>query len=166
MEFRKATMADYQEAVRLLEEGRRNIAKLGIDQWQNGSPSKEDLYNDIKNGTLYTIAENDKLLGINFLGEYEPDYDYIYWGSFKDLPYLVIHRVAVDSNHRGTGVFAQLIKNAEQEALKRGKKALRIDTHCGNTLMQRALKNNNFTQAGVIYLENGDQRVAFEKILY
>ncbi len=165
MEIRKAKKQDYCEAVRLLKCGRRNIAALGIDQWQNGDPSESDIENDIENGNLYVADENGKLLGMCYIGFYEPDYDYIYWGAFHKGEYVVMHRVAVDTESRGKGVFKALVDNAEKIAKENGKTQLRIDTHRGNTAMQRALKNNGFLRSGVIYLKNGDERVAFIKIL-
>ena len=165
MEIRKAIKDDYIEAVRLLGCGRRNIAALGIDQWQNGDPSESDIENDIQNGNLYVADENGKLLGMCYIGFYESDYDYIYWGNFLEGEYVVIHRVAVDTESRGKGVFTALVKNAEKIAKENGKTQIRIDTHKGNSVMQKALKNNGFCRSGVIYLKNGDERVAFIKIL-
>ena len=47
--------------------------------------------------------------------------------------------------------------------------SLRIDTHPGNLPMQRALQKAGFTPCGTIRLvggcEDGDERIAFEKIL-
>ena len=46
---------------------------------------------------------------------------------------------------------------------------MRIDTHGGNLPMQRALEKAGFTPCGTIILvggsEDGDPRLAFEKIL-
>lgn len=165
MEIRKAKKDEYNEAVQLLCCGRRNIAALGIDQWQNGDPSESDIEKDIENGNLYVAEENGKLLGMCYIGFYENDYDYVYWGSFPMGEYVVMHRVAVDTESRGKGVFKALVKNAEKIAKENGKTQIRIDTHKGNSVMQKALKNNGFCRSGVIYLKNGDERVAFIKIL-
>ena len=41
---------------------------------------------------------------------------------------------------------------------------LRIDTHRDNIPMQKVLKRNGFEYCGIIYLENGDERLAYQKI--
>ena len=54
-------------------------------------------------------------------------------------------------------------------ARERGMESIRIDTHAGNLPMQRALEKSGFSRCGTIYLkggaEDGDARIAFEKIL-
>lgn len=165
MEIRKAKEKDFSAVCKLLQMGRENIKSLGIDQWQNGAPSERDLENDIKNGTLYVADEGGKILGMCFIGFYESDYDYIYWGNWESGEYAVMHRVAVDTESRGKGVFSALIGKASELAIQEGKTQLRIDTHRGNTNMQKALLKGGFVRMGVIYLKNGDERVAFLKKL-
>ena len=41
---------------------------------------------------------------------------------------------------------------------------LRIDTHEDNLVMQHVLEKNGFTKCGIIYLESGDPRLAYEKL--
>ena len=47
--------------------------------------------------------------------------------------------------------------------------SIRIDTHEGNLPMQRALEKSGFARCGTIFLkggaEDGDPRIAFEKLL-
>lgn len=165
MEIRKAKEKDFSAVCKLLQMGRENIKALGIDQWQDGDPSEMDLKNDIENGTLYVADDGGKILGMCFIGFYESDYDYIYWGNWLKGEYAVMHRVAVDTDSRGKGVFLALINKASELAKTEGKNQLRIDTHRGNTNMQKALNKGGFCRAGVIYLKNGDERVAFLKKL-
>ena len=42
---------------------------------------------------------------------------------------------------------------------------LRGDTHRGNKIMQRVLEKNGLVYRGIIYLEDGGERLAFEKLL-
>jgi RimJ/RimL family protein N-acetyltransferase len=41
---------------------------------------------------------------------------------------------------------------------------IRIDTHRNNIPMIKVLGKNGYVQCGIIYLENGDERIAFQKI--
>ncbi|HNZ83431.1 MAG TPA: GNAT family N-acetyltransferase, partial [Sedimentibacter sp.] len=40
---------------------------------------------------------------------------------------------------------------------------LKIDTHRDNIPMQNLLNKNGFIRCGIIYLENGDERIAYQK---
>ena len=42
---------------------------------------------------------------------------------------------------------------------------LRIDTHRDNIPMQKLLEKNGFVQCGIIHLSNGDERIAYEKVV-
>ena len=44
-------------------------------------------------------------------------------------------------------------------------KSMRIDTHEKNLGMQGLLKKLGYHYCGVIYLENNDKRLAFEKLI-
>lgn len=166
MNVRPAKMRDFEAAARLLEIGRRNIAALHIDQWQNGDPSAEDLKRDIENGELYLCEEQGAVLGMAYIGTNgEPTYHQIFEGAWlQNGAFTVIHRVAVDSAARGKGVFAALVQKAEEISKENGFCAIRIDTHRGNLPMQHALKKQGFSYCGIIFLENGDERLAYEKL--
>ena len=43
--------------------------------------------------------------------------------------------------------------------------SIKIDTHKDNISMQKLLEKNDFKYCGIIYLEDGSQRIAFEKII-
>ena len=42
---------------------------------------------------------------------------------------------------------------------------LRIDTHEKNIPMQGCLAKNGFARCGIIYLEDGDPRIAYQKVI-
>lgn len=166
MEIKRATMADFKAACELIEMGRKNIAELGIDQWQNGSPNADDIKNDIENGNCYVAVEGNEYLATLYIGfDGEPTYCKIDGAWLQNDKYATIHRVAVNTRHRGRGVFAAMVNFATLLAISRGYHALRIDTHYGNVKMQSALKKNGFTPCGTIWLSWGDERLAFEKII-
>ena len=99
----------------------------------------------------------------------DKNYDVIERGEWlsgnENRDYLAIHRVAIAVASRGRGIAAQMISYASDLARERGLASLRIDTHEGNVVMRRMLEKNGFTYCGVIYLENGDARVAYERII-
>jgi len=89
----------------------------------------------------------------------DPTYRVIEDGAWlNDRPYGVIHRIAGDGSIRGILTRAVEFAGARFDYL-------RIDTHEKNIPMQNALKKQNFTQRGVIYLRDGNPRLAYDKLL-
>ena len=169
MIIRKTTMSDIGEVMPIFEEARKTIAALGIDQWQNGYPSKEVIIADIELDQSYTCEIDGKVCGTFAMLEHgEPTYDKIYdgeWLTGDSDSYIAIHRVAIAVSSRGSGLSGKIIGYATDFAKEKGRKSLRIDTHRGNAVMRRMLEKNGFSYCGIIYLENGDERVAYEKII-
>ena len=169
MLIRKSCAADLPSLMPIFEEARGTIAALGIDQWQNGYPSEQVVLADIEKGRSYLSEFDGKICGtFAMIDDGEPTYDKIYdgeWLTGESDSYIAIHRVAISVASRGSGLSGKIIAYAEEFAKGLGRKSLRIDTHRGNVVMRRTLEKNGFVFCGVIYLENGDERVAYEKLL-
>ena len=170
MEIRKAKDADFGAMQALFDEARGTIATLGINQGQNGEPAPEVVREDISLGQSYVITDGDALCAtFALMNESEPLYDDIYSGEWKtgndNRNYQAIHRVAVAVFMRGKGTSTEIINYAAQRARELGRVSLRIDTHEGNAVMRRMLEKHGFELCGVIYLKNGDPRVAYERVL-
>lgn len=61
MIFRQATMADFQDVVRITTEGRAALKALGIDQWQGGNPSPGEIQADIAAGyTMVAVVDESE----------------------------------------------------------------------------------------------------------
>lgn len=167
MEIRHSKTVDTDGLMQLFEEARKTIAALGIDQWQNGYPSREVIEEDIRNGISY-LAEEDGEICATFvlLSDGEPTYDKIYEGRWNtDGDYIALHRVAIAVKHRGRGLAEKILHYSADFAKNKGINDLRIDTHRGNVVMRRMLEKNGFSYRGIIHLKNGDERVAYEKEL-
>ena len=169
MLIRKSQKSDISYLMPIFNEARGTIAALGIDQWQNGYPSEQVILADIENGRSYLVEIDGKICGtFAMIDDGEPTYDKIYdgeWLTGESNSYIAIHRVAISVSSRGSGLSGKIIAYAEEFAKGLGRKSLRIDTHRGNVVMRRMLEKNGFVFCGVIYLENGDERVAYEKII-
>ncbi len=161
MEIRRATLAELDSIMAIYDDARAFMRMSGnAEQWNNGYPSKEVIVSDIEKGNLYVCDEVDRLLGVfcYFFGN-DPTYLNIYDGEWLNgLPYGVIHRIAVSKEAHGKGVAACCFEYAFGKC-----ENLKIDTHKDNIPMQRALEKNGFVRCGIIYLESGDSRIAFQK---
>lgn len=170
MHIRKATHHDIDGLLALFDEARGTIAALGIDQWQDGYPSREVVCDDIEKGRSF-IVDCDGQIGGTFVivDDGEPTYDRIddgHWQTGDQThAYLAVHRVAVAVAKRGCGISTAIIDRAAEEAKARQLSSLRIDTHQGNVVMRRMLEKHGFVHCGTIFLQSGAKRVAYEKIL-
>ena len=174
MNIRATTPKDIDAVMAIIEEARGTIAALGIDQWQNGSPNRAMITEDMARGQGRVVTDDDGAIIGTFALIYtgEPTYDAIYgggWGaadkaSDGSVAYIAIHRVAISVARRGKGVSSAIISYAEEFARILGKTSLRIDTHEDNHVMQGAVKKLGFQCRGIIYLENGSPRIAYDYI--
>jgi len=169
MEIRKTTAADLDAVMEILNEARRTIAQLGINQWQDGYPTPDVILADIEASRSRVMVKDGEIIGtFAVLDDGEPTYDRIYDGHWKTgddtRKYIAVHRVAVSVKSRGSGASGELVNYACDMARHLGMQSVRIDTHEGNVVMRRMLEKNGFVFCGTIYLENGDPRVAYEKL--
>ncbi|MEQ8155334.1 MAG: GNAT family N-acetyltransferase [Clostridiaceae bacterium] len=168
MIFRKAVETDINGIMNIIRQAQAYFNEQGIDQWQNSYPNVETISCDIDNNYGYILLKDDDIVAtaaVSFDGE--KTYDTIYEGQWiSNDEYAVIHRIAVDSSYKGSGLSSHIIKNVEELCLRKGVYSIKVDTHEENLSMQKLLKKNKFQYCGIIYLEDGSKRVAFEKTLY
>ncbi len=157
--IRKTNLADLDRVMQLYDIGRDYMRASGnMLQWINGYPSRGLVKEDIANGESYVVEDDSGIHAVfMFMQRTEPTYAYIEDGGWlNDLPYGTIHRIASDGVHRG-------ILDICVEFCEKTIKNLRVDTHPDNMPMQRAIKRCGFTYCGVIYMEDGTPRIAFQK---
>ena len=167
MIFRKTTINDIKNVMEIISEAQEYFKRNGIDQWQNGYPNSDTIYDDIKNNSSYVLEDESKIVATAMLSfEEDKTYKNIYEGKWlRDIgEYAVIHRIAVSEKIKGKGTAAKIIKLIEEKCKEKNIKSIKIDTHKDNISMQRLLEKSGFKYCGIIYLEDGNERIAFEKI--
>ena len=168
MEFRKTFKTDINNIMNIIKQAQSYFKEQGIDQWQNNYPNAETISNDIEEEHSYVLLKDNKIVAtsaVSFDGE--KTYESIYEGEWiSNNKYAVIHRIAVDNTYKGLGLSSQIIKYVEKLCLNKGVHSIKVDTHEENIPMQKLLKKNKFKYCGIIYLEDGSKRIAFEKMLY
>ncbi|WP_455539219.1 GNAT family N-acetyltransferase [Terrisporobacter sp.] len=165
MEFRKSVKSDVPKIMSIIKQAQDYFKKQNIDQWQNGYPNEEVINNDIKNNQSYVMINEGNILATTVISfEKELSYENIIDGKWlTNGEYGVIHRIAVDNNYKGLGLSHKIIKYAENLCLEKGVHSIKVDTHEDNIPMQSLLKKSGFKYCGVVYLEDGVKRIAFEK---
>ena len=165
--IRPATTQDVAAIMPVFDQARAAIAALGIDQWQDGYPTKEHIEADIQNDYAYVVCHFDKVEGYFAMQTMsEPTYAHIENGAWlTDGPYITVHRVAMSDALRGKGAAAEVMTYVVSRTLRSGIPAVRIDTHEENLRMRKFLEKQGFSACGTIYLESGAARIGYERDL-
>ena len=164
MAIRQAHPEDIPGMMRIIRQAQRYMKENGIDQWQNGYPSREVFLADMERGESFLLEEEGGIRAI-FALSFTPEEDYREIRGAWNVPgaYGGFHRVAVDEDFKGRGYIARLLRYAEEACRARGVGALRVDTHADNRSMQRALAKNGFSRCGEVTLAGVGERIAFDK---
>lgn len=168
MLFRNSTIQDLDYILNILEEAKIFLKNNGVDQWQNGYPNKEVILDDIKNNESYVLEYENKIIGttvLSFRGD--NNYNKIYEGKWitEKEKYAVVHRIAIKRDSGVNNIGMNIMKFIENKCIDNNVNTIKIDTHEDNKNMQNLLKQLNYKYCGIIYLEDGSKRIAFEKIL-
>ena len=159
MLIRKTKITDISECVNIYNSAREYMRASGNpDQWPSCYPGEVDVLSDIASGCGYVCEDKGEVVAVFYFAK-GPDTTYakIYDGAWKsDEPYAVIHRVAV--KYHGRGIIDFIFNECFTTS-----GPLRIDTHKDNLPMQKVLKRNGFEPCGIIHIETGAERIAFEK---
>jgi len=158
--IRNAVTADMGKIMLAIEAAKGIMRSSGnIKQWSDGYPSSAVIAKDIDSGFGFVLEEGDDIVGyFAFLPSPEPTYSYIE-GAWVDTdsPYHVIHRIA--SYPEAHGVFSDIMDFCFGKDPN-----IRIDTHRDNSIMRHNISKRGFIYCGIIYLESGDERLAYQKI--
>ena len=162
IKIRKADIAELSILMDIFEQGKRIMRKDGnMKQWTGGYPTEEIVRKDIENGNCHIcLDEGQNIVGtFAFIPGEAPTYAQIYDGAWIDntRPYGVIHRLA--STEDSKGVASSCLQWCYRQIPN-----LRADTHRDNRILQHILKKHGFQYCGIIYLLNGDERLAFQKL--
>jgi len=161
-----AKLFDLEEILVIIEDARKFMSAQGSGQWQDGTPNKVTITNDIKNNNFYVCKMQNEIVGVLALLEYEEGYDKLLTGRWQHLgPYFVIHRFATKRSQFSKGVATFMLKEVEQIARKNNTYIIKVDTHEKNTPMCNLLLKNGYQVAGTTLIEQTKLRVVFEKYL-
>ncbi len=160
MQISLAQRSDLTEILSIYESARKFMKDAGNpNQWGSTNPPVFRTEEDIARKKLYVVKDNQILAVFFFDIGNDPTYSQIYDGKWlNDLPYGVIHRIAVSDAARGKGIAGLCFDYAFSKCGN-----LKIDTHKDNIPMQKALEKHGFKKCGIIYLLNGDERIAYQK---
>ena len=166
--IREVKPTDITDIMQVMEAAKKIMRSSGnMHQWADSYPSEAVIISDMEKHGGYVIEEGDgedqstgRIVGyFAFLPSPEPTYSKIYDGQWTDdtLPYHVIHRIA--SYPDVHGIFSDVMDFCFSHDVNS-----RIDTHKDNRIMQHNIEKHGFSYCGIIYLANGDERMAYQRL--
>lgn len=168
MNIRAASFADIDQIMTIYDSARSYMRSQGNkNQWINGYPQRSLVENDIRKGCCFVICDdkkegygnNQNVHGVfAFIIGKDPTYSIIEQGEWiNDEPYGTIHRIGSDGKLRG-------LLQAAIEFCSAKISNIRADTHRDNLNMQHLLEKNGFKKCGIIYIQDGSERIAYHLI--
>lgn len=161
MNIRKAksnelnTILDIYKAAKCFMEAHGNI-----HQWSGPDAITMDKVRSYYDDGILYVCTSDNVIHCAFTykqGE-DPTYGLIDDGKWLNNEcYGTIHRLASAGTAKG------IVKSAAVWALEQNRN-VRIDTHHDNYVMQNALTSAGFKRCGIIYLANGEPRIAYQLV--
>lgn len=150
----------------IYEDGRLSLKERGVNQWQDEGPSLESLLVDMENNFSYVLVDGEEIVGTTAVTEgIDKTYLEIEGAWLNGEDYITVHRFAVAQSSRGKGYGKKMFKEIAELAKSKGIKNIRVDTHKDNDSMKGLLESLDYKYCGIIRLENGDLRNAYQKEL-
>lgn len=156
---RPATPADLDALEAIYRAARAVMAATGNPtQWGTTHPARSQLEADIARGQLFLLCRDGVPHGaFALVPGPDPTYRVIRGAWRSDAPYATIHRLGSDG--RCHGIFGAAVAFAAARWPH-----LRIDTHADNRIMQTLIPRAGFAYCGIIHLEDGSPRLAYERL--
>ena len=149
--IRKATSEDLDKIMKIIEETKTVMHQEGNFQWDSQYPLRQHFQEDIREGTLYVKTEEGEVQGLCCINQTQPaGYEQVAWQAQEEAP-LVIHRMAVELDHRKKGIAAEFMRFAEELASEMGITAIRTDTNSANEKMQKLFSRFGYQFTGKVW---------------
>lgn len=169
MRIRQSTYDDIPRIMELFAAARGIMRSDGnMEQWSGEYPQESVARADIDLGHSFVVEADDSVTGMPsvvgtfaFIPDIEPTYNKIFEGQWLDAdgPYATIHRLA--STPDSHGVAYECFRWAYEQCTRNGR-SLRIDTHRDNRIMRHVIARFGFRYCGIIYLLDGNPRLAYQ----
>lgn len=164
MEIKIANLNDANDILKIINQAKIYMKENNLNQWDENYPNIETIHSDIKNQVNYILFDKEKVIGtfVLIFGEDET-YKNIE-GSWKtNLSYGTLHRIAIHNDYKGKNLAKLILDFSIEKSLEKNIHSIRIDTHKNNLSMKKFIEKSNFDYCGIIYVDDGTPRIAFEK---
>ncbi len=158
MSIRKSNPNDLPRISEILYGCREYMKNNGNpNQWEDMDRVIRKTKEDIALGNSYVYEEDGSIEGVFTLAlGIDPTYIYIEDGKWlNDLPYVTIHRIGSSFKCKG------ILKMAVDLALTMANN-VRADTSKDNAPMRNGMGKLGFRYCGIIYIDTGESRLAYQ----
>ncbi len=159
--IRRAQLEELGKLMELYAQAREFMAAHGNPgQWGTTYPEESLVRRDVEQGNCFVCVAEGRIAAVFYyhLGEDET-YQVIEKGHWlNDQPYGVVHRITSDGRTKGMASYCLAWALGQCRNMK-------IDTHRDNVVMQNLLKKNGFSYCGIIHVEDGSERLAYQKVI-
>ena len=164
--FKKAELSDIIPIWTILKDAIARRKQDGSSQWQDGYPNPEVLQKDIEKGQGFILVLGETIIGYcAILINQEPAYETIEGNWITNNDFVVVHRIAIATNHLGKGYAKMIMKHIENFALNNTIYSIKVDTNFDNIAMIKIFENSGYVYCGEVYFR-GSPRKAYEKVLH
>ena len=158
LQVRRTAEEDFGAVMAIYRGAQERMIRSGNPtQWARVYPSGALVAEDIRLRRSYVICEEGRIAGVFVITDGEdPTYRVIEDGAWLNgEPYITIHRIAGDGTAHG--IFACAADYCKARAGN-----VRVDTHRNNLIMQRQIAKQGFRRCGIIHVEDGSPRIAYQ----
>ena len=151
--IRLANPSDLDAVAEIYEEilAAEDARPVSYTNWQRGKyPTRNTAEAALEAGTLWVGEEDGVVYGcVNLNGEQLPEYDAIPWSIPAGGEEVgVIHTLCIRPSCAGRGYARQMVAFCEEEARRRGRTVMRLDTWEGNLPANRLYPSLGYRYAG------------------
>ena len=167
--LRKATLADLDDIMQIIDSAKALLKKDGSSQWQNGEPNREMFTADIQRNECYVLTVEGEVAGVTTVyEEADPNYATLRDGNWEnnDSPYATFHRVAISNKYRGQHLTDILFTSLFTTDYEKGFRYVLIDTQRRNERLQHIAEKWGFKYRGVINTAKSADPVDNERLAY
>ena len=156
--IRHSTLADIDCILTMLDNSRSIMRQNGnLSQWV-GYPTVDDITADIDAGCSYVVMEQGCAVGtFALVPGIEPTYGIIENGRWiePNRHYCTVHRLAKAPGAKGITRFILDYSASRCDYL-------RADTHADNNIVRSLFEAYGFVYSGIVYMDDGSPRRAYE----
>ena len=147
----QAKISEIPDILTLTNSCRRHMDAQGIFQWTDHYPSKSQFEIDIARKELYTLRQDNKLIGCIVISSLmDEEYKKVKWLTPNDNN-IYVHRLAIDPTHQGKGHAQKLMDFGETYARTNDYASVRLDTFSQNRRNQRFYEQRGYQKLQNIY---------------
>ena len=165
--IRKAVSQDIPHIKKITEACARHMIAQGIFQWNENYPDLAVLTKDVKEGTVYVVEMQEKIIGcVMFSMVMDNFYKDIAWLT-PNAKQLYVHRLAVHPEVQGKGIARSLMDFGEQLARENECLSVRLDTFSKNPRNNRFYKARKYQHVGEVFFDQKSPHpfYCYEKVL-